>query len=84
MHFTTSFVDAAGWLGAMLILAAYALNSSGKLLSHSLTYQWMNLVGAVGLIINSGWNGAWPSVGLNVVWLCIAVYAVTRSRVRAR
>jgi hypothetical protein len=84
MHITTSFVDAAGWIGAILILVAYALNSSGKLESRSLLYQWMNILGAIGLIINSGWNRAWPSVGLNVVWFCIAVHAVTRGRVRAR
>ena len=42
--------------------------------------QWMNIVGAVGFIINSGWNGAWPSAWLNIVWLAIGIYGVTRSR----
>jgi Na+/proline symporter len=40
----------------------------------------MNLVGAVGLAINSGWNGAWPSAGLNIVWLGIAILAMRRNR----
>lgn len=70
----------AGWTAAAAILGAYALLSSGKLQSRSPLYQWLNVLGAVGFIINSGWNGAIPSVALNVVWLCIAVYALGRNR----
>jgi len=75
-----TFVDVAGWTGAALILGAYALISSGKLKARSPLYQWINIVGAVGLIINGGWNTAWPSVGLNVVWLGIGLYALRRHR----
>ena len=39
----------------------------------------MNIVGAAGFIINCAWNGAWPSVALNVVWLLIAVYSLRRN-----
>jgi Na+/proline symporter len=59
------------------------LISSGKLQPRSALYQGMNLVGAVGLAINSGWNGAWPSAGLNIVWLGIAVVAMRRNSRRA-
>jgi hypothetical protein len=79
LHLKT-FIDIAGWCGAALILGSYALVSSGKLQPRSALYQWMNLVGAVGLIINSGWNSAWPSAGLNIVWLGIAVAAMRRNR----
>jgi Na+/proline symporter len=67
-----------------LVLGSYALISSGKLQPRSALYQGMNLVGAIGLAINSGWNGAWPSAGLNVVWLGIALVAMRRNRRRAR
>jgi hypothetical protein len=76
-------VDVAGWSGAALILGAYGLISAGKLQARSALYQWMNLAGAIGFIINSGWNSAWPSVGLNVVWLGIAVVAMKRNSRRA-
>jgi hypothetical protein len=36
----------------------------------------MNIVGAAGFIVNSGWNGALPSAALNVVWLCIGLYTL--------
>jgi hypothetical protein len=75
-----TFVDIAGWTGTVLVLGSYALISSGKLQPRSALYQWMNLVGAIGLAINSGWNGAWPSAGLNIVWLGIAILAMRRNR----
>jgi hypothetical protein len=74
-----TFIDIAGWSGAALILGAYGLISTGKLQARAALYQWMNILGAAGLIINSGWNGAWPSAGLNVVWLGIAIYALQRN-----
>jgi hypothetical protein len=40
----------------------------------------MNVAGAAGLIVNSGWNDAWPSATLNVVWLAIAVLALWNNR----
>lgn len=75
-----TFVEFSGWTAALLILGAYGLLSFGKIQPRSATYQWMNIVGALGFIINSGWNGAWPSAALNVVWLGIALYALRRNR----
>ncbi len=73
-----TFVDVAGWVGATLILGAYGLLSAGKIQSRSALYQWMNVVGAFGFILNSGWHGAWPSAGLNIVWLGIGIAALMR------
>jgi hypothetical protein len=78
-----TFIDIAGWSGTVLVLGSYALISSGKLEPRSALYQGMNVFGAIGLCLNSGWNGAWPSAGLNVVWLGIAILAMRRNRRRA-
>jgi hypothetical protein len=75
-----TFVEIVGWGGAALILGAYALISSGRVQARSALYQWMNIVGAAGLLINGGWNGAFPSMGLNVVWLIIGLYGLARGR----
>jgi hypothetical protein len=61
-----------------LILLAYLLLSAGRLAARSVTYQGLNLVGAIAFVINSGWNGAIPSATLNVVWAGIAVFALVR------
>jgi hypothetical protein len=40
----------------------------------------MNILGAAGFVINSGWNGALPSAAMNVVWIGIGVYALQQQR----
>jgi hypothetical protein len=71
-------VEIAGWIGAALILGAYALLSAGKVTGRSLSYQAMNVVGAAGFVINGWWHGALPSAALNVLWLLIGAVASWR------
>jgi len=71
-------VDVAGWLAALLILGGYALLTAGKVNARSPLYQWMNVVGAVGFVINSGYFKAWPSAVLNVIWAGIGIVALVR------
>jgi hypothetical protein len=73
---TEFIVEVVGWIGAALILGAYALLTAGKLQARSVPYQAMNVVGALGFIVNSGWNGAIPSAALNVVWAGIGIAAI--------
>ena len=75
-------VDVIGWTGALLILGAYALLSAGRLKAGSLAYHLMNILGAVGFVVNSGWNGALPSAALNVIWIGIGTYALLQRRRR--
>ena len=72
------WMEVVGWMGAVLILAGYGLLSAGKLTARSPSYQLMNVVGAAGFIANSGWNGAWPSAILNVIWVGIGAVALAR------
>lgn len=69
-----------GWGGTAAILLAYFLVSIEKLSPKSKEYQLLNLIGAIGIIINSGVHRAIPSVGLNIVWLLIAVYGLAKSK----
>jgi hypothetical protein len=73
-------IELVGWVGALFILGAYALITAGRIEARSPTYQWMNVVGAVGFIVNGTANGALPSAFLNVVWLGIAAVALWRMR----
>ena len=77
-------VEAAGWAGALLILIAYLLLSMGRLTGGSPAYQWMNVVGAAGFVINGWANGALPSATLNVVWMAIGIVALWRIASRRR
>ena len=65
-----------GWAGAALILLAYLLISAERVTAKSPLYQWMNVFGAAGFVINGWWHGAIPSTALNVIWMAIGGVAL--------
>ncbi len=69
-------IEIVGWIAAALLLSAYVLLTLGKISSRSRVYQWLNVFAGAGLIVNSGWNGAYPSVFINVVWMAVGLYGV--------
>jgi hypothetical protein len=75
-------VNVVGWLGMALLIGAYALVTTGRILGPSLTFQLMNLFGGAALMVNSAYYGAWPSAVLNVVWVVIGVVGLVRARRR--
>ena len=77
-------VEVAGWAGASLILLGYLLITPGKLTGQSAVYQWMNVAGAAGFIVNGWWHGAIPSAALNVVWMLIGAVALLRIGAKRR
>jgi hypothetical protein len=78
----TVLVDIAGWIGMALLIGAYALVTTGRILGPSLRFQLMNLVGGALLMVNSAWYGAWPSAALNLVWVVIGTTGLVRARLR--
>ncbi|MBB6122376.1 CBU_0592 family membrane protein [Sphingobium subterraneum] len=75
-------MEAIGWMGAVLVLGAYALLSTGRVQGDSRLYQWMNLIGSAGFIANTAWHGAIPSVVLNIIWCGIGIATLWRIRRR--
>ena len=71
-------IEIIGWTAAVMMLSAYLLLTSGRLRSLSPTYQWLNVFAGAGFIVNSGWNGAYPSAALNLVWVAIGLYGLFR------
>ena len=78
MTATEILIEIAGWTGAGMILLAYILVTAEKLTGRSPAFQWLNLVGAAGFVVNGLWHGAIPSASLNVVWMAIAAFALFR------
>jgi len=56
----------------------------GRLTGQSAVFQWMNLVGAAGFVVNGWWHGALPSATLNVIWMLFAAGALIALWKRAR
>jgi len=71
-------IEIVGWIGSAAVVAAYGLISMKKIQPTSSVYQMLNLVGSVGLILNTGYNRAYPSTFVNAVWSVIAVFALVR------
>lgn len=71
-------INILGWVGSIEVVTAYALNSSQKIKSDSITFQSLNLTGAIFLIINSLYKEAYPFTFINTVWAVIAVVAIVR------
>jgi hypothetical protein len=74
-------VTTSGWLGAGLLLLAYAAVSEGRLHPAGAGFQVLNLLGSAGLTVNSGCHRAWPSAALNAVWILVGLMALRRFRV---
>ena len=77
-------VEVAGWVGAILILLGYLLVTTGKLTGKSPLYQWINVLGAAGFIVNGWWHDALPSTVLNVIWMLIGGVALWRIWVKRK
>lgn len=75
----TLVVNILGWLGVVALLLAYALISAGKVKGDSVPYQIMNLGGSACILVNSLSFGAYPSVGINAVWMVIAALALANA-----
>ncbi len=71
-------IEIIGWAAALLILASYLLVSTGRLSGTSVAFQWMNVVGAAGFIVNSGYHHALPSAVLNIAWAAIGLFTLWR------
>jgi hypothetical protein len=68
--------DALGWIGAFLLLLAYAMVSFKKLAADSLAYQGLNVAASILLAVNTIYHGAFPSSFVNIVWTFIAIFAI--------
>lgn len=77
-------IDIIGWTGTILYLAAYGLVSAKKAEADSWTYQGMNFAAGTMLIVNTLYLEAYPSVGLNVVWVGIAAATLGKKILQKR
>jgi len=68
--------DSLGWVGAFLLLLAYAMVSFKKLEPDSLIYQGLNVAASILLAVNTLYHQAYPSSFVNIVWTIIAIFAI--------
>ena len=73
-----SVINILGWAGTILYLIAYGMVSAKKVEVDSWLYQGLNFVAGTLLIINTLYLRAYPSAGLNIAWVAIAVLTLGR------
>jgi hypothetical protein len=71
-------IQTIGWIGTVLIVWAYYLVSNKKIDPVGEYYQWLNLIGALGVGVNVFHQKAWPAFTLEVIWAGIACAALLR------
>ncbi|HEY8587534.1 MAG TPA: hypothetical protein VIL60_12545 [Rhodanobacter sp.] len=78
---TLMWHDWAGYVGVTLVLLAFLLLQAGKLKGDRLTYQLMNVFGALGVLLSLIFGTFNLSAFvLEVAWIAIGVYGVLRGR----
>lgn len=67
-----------GWIGMILILAAYFLVSFDIVTVHNIWFQLLNIVGSLGLVLVAFGRRDWQPMVLNIIWIFIAIIATIR------
>ncbi len=78
METTKIIIDSIGWVGSLMLIAGYWLNSKGKIDAQSISYQLLNAIGSVLLIANTIYYGAYPSSAVNIIWVFIGIFYIAK------
>jgi len=70
--------DWVGFIGTFMVLAAFFLLQARRLSGIGLTYQLLNLVGAMGVLVSVIVNFNAPVFFMQVAWILIAGYGIAR------
>lgn len=70
------WIEIVGWLGMVLLLAAFFLASHRYLNEHRYSYHFINFLGALGVMINAWSKGVWSVTFVEVAWAGIAMVGI--------
>ena len=69
-------IEIVGWIGTACILGTYFATQFKFMQQHGYLYQFLNLIGAVFIMINSYHHSTYANAFLNVIWAIIALVAL--------
>jgi hypothetical protein len=67
-----------GWIGMFLMILAYYLLSKKKLKSNDISYNILNGIAGVGVLMSSIYVKLWPVAVLNIFWILVAIYSLIK------
>ena len=72
--------DWAGLIGVALTLLAYFLLQAGRARGDGLPYQWMNALGAAGVLLSLVFAFNLSAFIMEFLWLVISIFGIVRGR----
>jgi len=72
------FATIIGLLGVGGVLIAYALVSTGRWKSDEPRYQWLNIIGTLGILVSLIYQYNLPSVVAQITWIILSVVGLIR------
>lgn len=73
------FAEQIDWLGVVLILTAFTLNSFGIIQANNLLYIVLNITGSACIAGVSYKKRDFQPMTLNVIWMLVALISLIRS-----
>ena len=71
--------EIAGWIGAIFLLTGFVWGIRCPGVTKNGTYLTINLLGAIGIIINTYSAGAYPAALFNAIWALAALVALIKN-----
>lgn len=72
-------IDVIGWLGMALLLTAFYLASSKHIRDTRCPYHFLNLTGAMAVLVNALAQHVWAMAAVEAVWSGIALVGLWKT-----
>ncbi len=73
-----TWTEVLGWYGVIAILLAYLLNSFNVINSSGVWYSFLNLTGAITVVIDAWKQKNYQPVVLNLIWAIVALISLLK------
>jgi hypothetical protein len=73
------FYNVVGLVGVLCVLLAYYFLQIGKMTANTISYSFINLIGAAGILYSLFYNWNLSSAVIQCVWLVISIYGIMKS-----
>ena len=73
------YPDFIGCLGAIIVLVAYALLQAKKLESESFVYSFLNLIGALMILISLAYSWNLAAALMEIAWIIITLFGIVKT-----
>jgi paired small multidrug resistance pump len=74
-----NWYDYVGFVGVACVLGSYFCLQAGKLMADSASYQWVNILGSMLILVSLYYEPNKSSITIQITWMLISAYGLIRS-----